>query len=791
MSLFKNLSSAKKNITYNYKRYICFLVILFLIQTLFAFVLVLYANNNANELNYLEDEYDYHLQLQNLTRDQFYYILDKSNNDMNPYFEVTRGTETQISGTSNVRYDMYIKFLDRDVDFDYNVFNSSLEKDIAELGENYQVFLSPLYDYEDDLFINTFICFLTCLFIFVCGCIIIYLLDSIMVNHYKFQYGIYMTFGANFKKLFKTAFAEMFVLSVMAFIPSQIVTNISTYAMLKGHGQPYTFNLLSVFLSLILCICVAAVPVFINIKNVSRKTPLYLISALDNTNLISSPRASADILDYTFPGKLEALSVTRFRKYGIKLIASTVSFSLLFFGCMYLGASYLKTLDYRKPEFTINFTGRKVVSEEKDKEDDSKEDDTSGDGSIYDIFENDKQKDDKDKSTVYDFTYNDEIKDYLYSFEGIEAIIKNCSTYAIDINSHVKLSKNQARLFGGETNENGERCYLNALYTVLDREVADIFDYFGYKIEGDIDKVINDSSYVAIPYGYNNADKFKLSVGDTIYIATDSKMLHSVYYVSGDYDYIMGLMLEGYEFSYAEYTVGAIIRDMPVGVEFPLYMNGEAYTRLTGNEVIYDSIDIIVNPDISNDTYDALLSDLRHAADYYSNMVIHNNNSKVLGEIEKNKNYSSVYLFVAIVLLSVSPVLWFFSQILFYLKRRPEFDMYFSFGSSKRQIRKAYIIDGIIYASVSAVVYTLMAFLLSWLLTAFLNSVFYAPGEYVRFYYSLPAIPYIIGLLVTCAAAFLSSLLPYLTYINACHPIFTGKKFEGKKDIISEGETGL
>lgn len=790
MALFKNLSSAKKNITYNYKRYICFLVILFLIQTLFASVLVLYTNNNANELAYLESEYSYHLQVQNLNREQFYYLVDNSDYSERPYYEVVRGTETTIAGTNKVRYDIYVKFLDRDVDLDYTMFHSMLENRVSPMGEDYQEYLSPLYDYEDDLFLNTFTCFLTCAFIFVCGCVIIYLLDSIMVNHYKFLYGIYMTFGADFKKLYLTAFAEMFVLSVIAFVPSQILTNLACYGILSGNGQNFEINIMSIVLSLILCISVAAVPVYLNIKEVSKKTPLHLIGAIDNTNLISSPRTSADIIDFTFPDQLELLSVTRFRKYGIKLIASAASFALLFVCCAYLGSSYAKTLDVIKPEFSIVFTGHTVEKEEDDKDTEDKEDGAIGTPSIDDIFSGDDDKKIEDE-LIYDFTYNDEIRDYLYSFEGVDLIFKDCSTLAIDFNSHIKLAKKQAKLFGGAANDDGERCYLNAKYTVLDEEIIDVFNSLGYRVKGDLSKVLSDSNYIAITYGYNNTDRFKLSVGDKIYIATDSRQIHRVTYLSSDYDYIMDLLLEGYEYFYTEYTVGAIIYDMPVGVEFPVYLNGEAYTDLTGNAVMFKNIDIIIDSDLSEGAYTDLENSLRRSADYYNNMIVHNNNAKVMNEVEKNKNYVNVYLFVAIVLLGVSPVLWFFSQILFYLKRRPEFDMYFSFGSSKKQIRKAYIIDGIMYGAFAAVVYTLMTFVFSRLLTVFLNSIFYSSSAYVIFEYALPVIPYLIGLLVTFASAFLSSYLPYLTYMRSCHPVFTGRKFEGKKDIISEGETGV
>lgn len=791
MSLLKNLSAAKKNIIYNYKRYLCFFVMLFLIQTLFASVLVLYSNNNSNELEYLEEKYNYHLQLQNLNDEQFYYLLNAEQGEV-PFFEVIKGTQTNISGTNSYRYDIYIKFITSDVKSGYESYKAKYYPVVEEEGD-FKELLTPLYTYESELALNTFICALTCLFIFVCGCVIIYLLDSIMVNHYKFLYGIYMTFGASFKKLFKTAFSEMFVLSATAFLPSQLITNIACFFILRGSAQSFRVDVLSIFLSFLLCVSVAALPVFFNIKSVSKKTPLNLIGAVDNANLIISPRTSADIMDYVFPGKLEVLSVMRFRKYGIKLVASAVSFAALFLCCAYLGISYSETLDVKRPEYTIRFSSNMTKEDEKNDEDGADMNDGSSFmGPIDDIFENgDENETEPEQKPTYDFTYTDEVRDYFYTFDGVEKIIKDCHTDAIDINSHIKLPKGKAKLFGGAENENGERCYNNVKFTALDSEVKDIIEYYGYEVEGDLDKVINDGAYVAITYGYGNMSKFKLSIGDKIYIATGSTQNKSAQYISNDYSYIMGVLLESYDYTYTEYTVGAIIKDMPVGEEFPVYMNGDTYAAVTGNDMLFTDVDIIIDSDITDETYASLERDLRHAADYYTNMVIQNNDYKTLIQIEKNKNYLNVYMFVAAVLLSVSPLLWFFSQILFYLKRRPEFDMYFSFGASKSKIKKAFIIDGIVFCIFAAVVYTLLAIIMSMLLTVFLNSQLYSASTLVKFEYSLPAIPYVIGLFVTCVSAFFSSYVPYMTYIKSCHPIFTGNSFDGKQEIISEGEKGI
>ena len=605
-----------------------------------------------------------------------------------------------------------------------------------------------------------------------------------------------MTFGANFKKLFVNSFCEMVLISVLVFVPSQILTNLVCFAILRSNMLTFRFDILSTLLSFLMCIAVAGVPVFLNIKAVSRKTPLSLISALDNSNHISSPGSSSDFIGYKFPDSTEILSVKRFRKYVIKIMLSTVTFAVAFVCCAYLGTSYSKTLNIIRPQYNIVFNGYyPSAPEEEDKEESAEQDKnnvTDNDISIEDQLKGDKEDSEDEPVKVYQYIYTDEVRDYLYSFNGIEMILKSCSTPAFDINSHVKILKKNAGSSGGADTDSGDRCYLNADFTVLDGEVAKSIEYFGYEIEGDLSKVVNNGKYIAITDGYNNSRKFKLSVGDKIFIATDFEYIKQTpVYQSSDLDYIMALKLNSCSYKYTEYTVGAIINNAPVGSSFPVYMNSEQYMKLTGNPVIFDDIDIIIKDGMTEAEYRELGFNLRHAADYYSNMNLTNTDAQVLSQIEKNKKYESVYMFVAVMLLAVTPVIWMFSQILFYLKRRPEFDLYFSLGAPRDKIKRLFIIDGIVMSAISSIIYIILCLIAAYGVTACLNMPFSGVSEYMRFSYTLPVIPFVIGLAVCALSAFASCIVPYITYIRSCHPIFVGGDLEDKKDIISEGETGV
>ena len=52
------------------------------------------------------------------------------------------------------------------------------------------------------------------------GVVIILLLYNIRINHFKFTYGIYMSYGADFRKLFSTSIWEIIAVSTVTFLPA-------------------------------------------------------------------------------------------------------------------------------------------------------------------------------------------------------------------------------------------------------------------------------------------------------------------------------------------------------------------------------------------------------------------------------------------------------------------------------------------------------------------------------------------------------------------------------------------
>ena len=74
--LSKDLKMATTTLKYNKKRYVCFLLVILLLQSLFSSVIILNEINNNASSQLSEDEFDYHLDLKDLNDSQAYYIIN-------------------------------------------------------------------------------------------------------------------------------------------------------------------------------------------------------------------------------------------------------------------------------------------------------------------------------------------------------------------------------------------------------------------------------------------------------------------------------------------------------------------------------------------------------------------------------------------------------------------------------------------------------------------------------------------------------------------------------------------
>ena len=125
-------------------------------------------------------------------------------------------------------------------------------------------------------------------------------------------------------------------------------------------------------------------------------------------------------------------------------------------------------------------------------------------------------------------------------------------------------------------------------------------------------------------------------------------------------------------------------------------------------------------------------------------------------------------LIIAVLLLLLSPVVWFFSQLLFYFKREKEINILRMFGALERDIKRLYGFAGLILSGIASIITVILGYVSIYGLYKLFNSILVkygmVSGTRYEFYISIPALITCILLSVLCG--FLSSYIPYLVSKN-------------------------
>ncbi len=777
---------------FNRKQYVYFAILLVLVQSLICCIMLFNHNNNVNEQRFLEDKYyvedtysdyygyhNYHIIMYNLTPNQEAALLSYNAQlqDVEWYFypiKVERSTQTN-------RSNVFIYFESRqnpDIQ-PWNLYKSFTESEFYQdefSKTDVVIYETPLLSASKSAISNTSASVFICILITALGTITFIILYHTVVNHFKFSFGIYMTFGANFKKLLANALSEMLFINLVTFIPSFLFSLLITYVLTLRAGYGVDLLIYPMFLALLCSLILTFVAVTIVIRKISLDTPNKLIMSVNNESLISSPRVSAAgcVAAGGFPLKTELLSMWRFRKYVVGLV-----FSVFIFAGVFCGGIYAMNVQYQReniesPQFEISFPYKSIMDQTPQT---TAADTSSGEpASETQSPQTDAEQTEPPPSEeAPGYTYDD-IKNRLYDIDGVKYILKYRSIAATEVSSHILVDKDDLTFLGKISGVavKDSRGYCNVDFALFDEEVAENLEYLGYQITGDIMSVVNGENVIAISDSFSNSTRFKLQVGDTIKIAVNKypkgKLTSEPLYT---YDQILKAYLDAYYFSYEEYTVGAIISGMPSDGTFPVYMNAEVFEHITDAEPFFPKIEIFCDDGLSEAGIQEVERTLHILSQVYD-MDIKNTSQNVERMIDGLKNYPGIILYISLLLLFVSVLILMLSQSLFYIMRKQELDVYMCLGADFRVIRKLFVIDGAFFVGLAAVFYTVFAFVSSYAAYLIANSGILGTGSF-RTYFDIPLWAFFAGLVVSCAASFITVVKSYLLYKRGSASVFTGK----------------
>ena len=693
------------------------------------------------------EEYNYHMVLKNLNYDQMNYLVEDEGTvfKSDVIFQVTDVEPYKNHFTGEDRYDVYL-FFTGDIDWCLERFESSYQKDLANLGAEGSSFSkasTALMTFEDNIRANAVTFVFITLILLVVAIFLLTQLYNIRINQYKFQYGIYLTFGADFKMLFSTSFWELFIIFVVTFIPSILISTLISFLIYSTSGYGFIFNGLSILKIFLFTLTVILASVWTPMKVMSVKDPMSLIITEDNSNLVTSPRRSFNIFAEKFPTKYEFYSLWRFRKYNIQVLTSAIVFCALFIMGLYMADIYTTDLEYPRPQFTVDLK-------------------PSG------------------------FEYDEIMSRELYEMDGVRAVeINDNTTEARHIASHIMVNKKDVLPFknlvtydpanyeGFTMAEAGQyyRVSNDAIYTAMSEEQLQVLEDYDYT--GDLSSLVNQPGTVIVGDAISNVRTFNFQVGDKIYISKKTGQIKSVdSNITGRA--LIKEQLRFFKFEYMEFTVGAVIHDVPSG-STPIYMTLEDYKAITGKTPKANNFNIYVDHDITTDESKALYAEIREWGRVYGDVKVHNTDITLLNSVARDKHYNELYICISILILCISPLIWFFSQSLYYSKREKEFNILQSIGAVAKEIKQIYLQGGLCMAIMSLFVSIILSYAGSYVLFYVYNVMMpYFTGENVRYVFYMPWYAILISIVMSVFCGFFSTYLPFRSYYKHRYSLQNG-----------------
>ncbi len=727
---YRNIKLAAKTVFGSFSSYVAFFICIFVLQTAFSSVVFAVSSSSYLSAGFTEEEYDYHIIYKHLTPDMLDYLYDyEPEKFTKPFFEIKK-EELENPAEQNEEkrlYSVYLRLLG-DPEECERKFNSRviprmfLVADKDTLG----VSRSPLYDLGSladerakQIAIASFV-------YLVASFGVLSLIYNIRINHNKFIYGIYMTFGADRKRLTETSVYELALISVITFAPSVLFGGLLSYLVCTRGGGDFHLGFEGIFFGLILSVVSSYFAVLIPMSLLSVSQPMRLIAAEDNSNLVASPRRSYIFSHSDFPFRYEALSIFRMRRYLLKLALFASVFCAVFVCGLYCSRLFSENLEYKKDtaaEFTLTFN-----SEEQRKE----------------------------------------IRDEILDIDGIEKLYTNeANCYAEDVNCIVSFKNGMTRLTDGfyaNTRTSGERIIFEFTLRVFDEDVlSELKDKYDILLSEDALK----EDTVIIGTRLNNISAITPKLGDKITLYEFGGFVHPIE---------EGLTKDGVrrqKFKYGSFslhgvTVAGIISDIPSdegGMQ--IFVSRSLYQKLTKEYGDSRSADVVLERDLSQEKIDSIYKELAYLMDLNEAGVIQKNGVASSLKIEEKINIGAYITAISGLMLLFCPLIWFFSQILYYKKREQEFSVLRMIFAVKNEITKLYIQGGLLLSVVSAAISVPICFagmyafiwIYNYLIPTWTRSSVTRVAEF-----SVSPMWFLIVLAVSLASGFLSAFIPAVIY---------------------------
>ncbi len=717
-----NVKLAYKGVTFHFKQYVWFYITLFIVQCMFGTVLI--THNTANNIvkEELSKTYDSHYMFYYLNTDQMLYLKNSSQYVFaDEYIYDITHVETNGKETDkNCKYNIGITFAG-DPKEHYDRFSFKFMNTLKQLGD-VRSEPTPLFSVDEYVSGMNTQKTLYVVFLSVISALLLSVLYGIKINNYRFDYGIYMVFGADKRKLLKTSFWEMTVIALLTFVPSVIFSALASYLITGRSFGFFGITLGNVLLLLFISLVLNAAAISFEVIRTSRKKPVDLIISADNSNYVHSPRVSVDILKNKSLFKILRLSMLRYFKYYLGMIFAGVFFTATFVALFFCRNMYLQKQTDSAKQFTLE---------------------------LYNGY-----------------TYTEEDRLDLLAIDGIVSTVKEHSTAAGELNEHILVKKENTKSNSDLANYNKYYDAMdNVSYVAADSEVVEQLKNTDYI--GDLESVISSGNTVIVTDSFTNKTMLEFEPGDKIKIADYIGKTDEVPSMLVGND-LLKEKLKYYLYGYKEYTVGAVIKNSTSNNNIKVYLPIDEYQIITGKTVEYSSIDLYVDSSLSDKNvsglYDKLIS---HVNNKYNkgkdiNAFVINTYGNQKNSISEKNHNEMLLAFIAVLLIVFSQLVWIFSQNLFFKKRANEFSVLRTIGFKMSEIRKIHIYEGAALSIIGTIMYLVLSYLFCYVVKGFMNSILF--GYSYRYLTNIPITVLIVGAVITFCCGLASTYIPYVIY---------------------------
>ncbi len=721
-----NIKHGMRSVTSSFREFAVFFVALFLVQIVFwsLFLATDFRMQAIKDEAYKSS--DYHLRINGFTRDEWASV-ESSN------FYVAGYMDPEDRHYISYKSKEYVNFAsDTLVSVEFLLCDDTPESQSKFLqtynlsGSNISFEYSRRATYLDEINAMQTVRVVLIVISGLLSALVLVVLYNIRINHFKFKYGIYMSFGADYEKLLHTSAWELISISLLTGIPATLIGCLIEFLVVTNIGSQFAFNPIGLLYFFIWNVCVVLLSVFPSLRILADRTPVSLIVAGDNSNYVSSPKVSFRIFRKNYPVHYELFGFWRFRRYYVTLLLSSILFTSLFL-CGSFAIDMVKEEErMHRPQYSLTAkTGEEIE-----------------DYVLLSVIESD----------------------------GVHHVLWENSVSASSVSSYCVLDAKQRSGISSKTvkaKQDGKYADNNFKYMLLDDLLCAQAQKEGaWEIEGDLGRVLTEQNCVAVTKYINNKESLGFEVGDEIILAKFKESLVPISFDKLDKKYILSQLVKEGIYDFYTVEIAAVVDTFDNDDEYSIILGEELFSEIVGKQLKTTIADIYTARKLSYEETDRIFEAIRAKLSVFDRVSLVDLGANADENINAKSSFIAPVLTVSVILLLISPLVWFFSQSMFSSKRSGENAILSAFGATDKQIGQMYLFSGGALSLPACVVTVLLGFGVTsfayWLINEFLTSL--GLGSDARFVYVFSITGVLVCIAVSVASAVISTYLPFVKW---------------------------